>query len=177
MCVRMCRGPSGLLLALRLKQCQQVCDETSQTIPHLSLFSILALLVSLSPRLSNLLFSHLFLSLVHYFFLIIYLPLSVSLILTHCGHCYSSCFLYLLYYFLSLLRNLFLSLFATHQRSINHFGPRWPDPLVSCDVWAMSCVPECTSDKANKTKWSIRNKYTVVGQSGITNPVESKHWI
>lgn len=68
-CVCVCvGGPTSLLLALRLKQCQQVCDETSQTIPHLSLFSILALFVSLSPRLSNTLFNHLFLSLVHYFF-------------------------------------------------------------------------------------------------------------
>lgn len=86
-CVCVCvRGPSDLLLALRLKQCQQVCDETSQTIPHLSLFSILALLVSLSHCLSNPLFSHLFLSLVHYF-----LSLSISLVClihTPCGQFY-----------------------------------------------------------------------------------------
>lgn len=42
-CARVCTclrvsGPTALHLALTLKRCQQVCDETSQTIPHLPLF-------------------------------------------------------------------------------------------------------------------------------------------
>ena len=180
-CVCVCvGGPSGLLLAQRLKQCQQVCDETSQTIPHLSLslslFSILALLVSLSPRLSNPLFSHLSLSLVHYFFslsicltdnsllvvsatcLLIPLP-PVSIHTSIKAQCLFSLSLALtlsLCLPLSPLRTPSLSLFATYQRSIDHIGPRVPDLVVSCIVRSVSFVPECTSVKATKTEQSSK---------------------
>lgn len=72
-CARVCTcvrvsGPTALHLALTLKRCQQVCDETSQTIPHLPLFHSGP---SWLARPSDTLCSHLFLSPLRIFFLII----------------------------------------------------------------------------------------------------------
>ena len=180
-CVCACTGgPSGLLLAQRLKQCQQVCDETSQTIPHLSLslslslalFSILALLLSLSPRLSNTLFSHLSLPRVHYFFslsicltdnslLVVSATSSLPPVSIHTSIKAQRLFSLSLSLSLPLspLRTPSLSFFATYQRSIDHFGPRVPDLVVSCDVRSVSFVPECTSVKADKTEQSSKESY------------------
>lgn len=92
-CMCVC-GSSALLLAPRLKQCQRVCDETSQTILFFFFHSGSPCLAV--SRLSNSLFNLLFLSLVHYFFLII----SPRLILTLCGHRYRSPLLFLSEYIL-----------------------------------------------------------------------------
>lgn len=165
-CVCVCLrigGPSALLLDPRLKQCQQVCDETSQTIPHLSLSFPFWLSSSHCPLvcpIHNSATSFCLLSTIfsHY--------LSLRLTDTHSVLVVSATVLFspvppisiytsitILYLFLA----LFLSILATHQCSINHFGPRLPDLVVSCDVRAVSCVLECTSDKAIKTEDSSKN--------------------
>jgi len=130
-------GPSGPVLALRLKQCQQVCDETSQMIPRsfpfrLSLSRCLSSVQSIiQPPLSVS---------CPLFFLIIYL--SVRLILTPCGRCYFS---------LHPTPLLFLSEYV-----LQHDVYSFPLPLLrslspsiilllSCPtLWCSSSVPEWT---------------------------------
>ena len=147
-------------------------DDTSSLSLSLTLFSILALLLSLSPRLSNTLFSHLSLPRVHYFFslsicltdnslLVVSATSSLPPVSIHTSIKAQRLFSLSLSLSLPLspLRTPSLSFFATYQRSIDHFGPRVPDLVVSCDVRSVSFVPECTSVKADKTEQSSKESY------------------
>lgn len=118
-------GPSSLNLALRLKRCQQVCDETSQTIPHLGLFHSGSSCLTVSSSVPYIMQPPLSLSCPHFFFSLSICPTDT--------HSFWSLLLFFSLPFISYqlthyVYSLSSSLLSYHF-SLNHFVP--PPTLFS----------------------------------------------